>query len=155
MVISIIYTFLRLDWRTSQKQKPLKEAKNVITDFFDHQHVIATFKTIFKKRAIKRRAYLILLIIAMACYTFQRDEKNMSYLYLQHELKWNVIDISDLRTYQSALQDIVLVLAVPIMVKVFGIRDTIVIMIGTIGHSTARFFYAYGHVPWLIYLGNF
>lgn len=113
-----------------------------------------TFKTVFKKRLANNRLYLLLLILAMANYTFQRDERQMSYLYLQRKLYWAFDQISTFRTYQSALQDIVLLTAIPFMSKLLGWRDTIIAMLGAIAHCIARVFYATAEVGWVIYLGG-
>ncbi|KAK5641306.1 hypothetical protein RI129_009853 [Pyrocoelia pectoralis] len=151
---AIIYTALRLDTRTNDKQKPISEAKNVITDFFDYKHVVDTFKTIFKRRTFARRSYLLLLILAMATYTFQRDERQMSYLYLQLVFNWTFDQVSTFRIYQSAIQDVMLLVAIPLMSKVLGWRDTIIALIGSLAHIAARIFYTTADVGWLFYLGG-
>lgn len=155
MAVSIIYTCVRLEWRTSENQRPLSEAKNIFLDFFDYEHVVQTVKTILKKRPMRRRTYLILLIIGMACYTFQRDEKNTFYLYFQLVLKWGYGKISNFRTYQSALQAVILLLAIPFMAKILRMKDSNVIIIGCLAHSAARLFFAYASLPSVIYFGKF
>ncbi|KRT81904.1 membrane transporter, partial [Oryctes borbonicus] len=154
LLLAILYTFLRLDWRTSEKQRPLREANNVITDFFDTDHVVQTLTTLCKRRPNKRRIYLLILILAMAFYTFQRDEKPMMYLYVQLVLKWTFDEFSNFKTYVSALQGVILLCAVPLLNKVFNWRDTCVMMLGAICHSVARIFYATASVDWLLYVGG-
>ncbi|XP_017786230.1 PREDICTED: proton-coupled folate transporter [Nicrophorus vespilloides] len=155
LLLSILYTSIFLKWRTNDRQRPLSEASNVITDFFDWNHVIETFRTLLKKRPENKRSYLILLILAIGFYSFQRDEKQMSYLYLQLVLGWIFEQVSKFRTYQSALQDVVLLTAIPLMTKVFGWRDTTIMIIGSSCHSIARIFFAAARVDWLIYFGGF
>lgn len=156
LALSVIYTFFALKWRTNEKQRPLSEADNVFTDFFDLDHVKETFRTVFKKRPMKRRTFFLLLIFAMAVYTFQRDEREMSYLYFQNVLNWKFETISDFRTYQSALQDLVLLTAIPLLSKVFHWKDGYIIMLGAAAHSVARLFYANANIDttYLIYIGG-
>lgn len=151
--LAIIYSFIALKWRTNEEQRPLSEANNVITDFFDCNHVIQTLKTIIRKRFKKQRLYLILLIIAMACYTFQRDERQMSYLYLQKKLNWPFDVYSNFRTYQSGLQAVMLLIAIPFLNKLLGWRDTCIAIVGAVAHIIARIFYVKAEVGWIVYLG--
>ncbi|KAK6626714.1 hypothetical protein RUM44_009190 [Polyplax serrata] len=91
LLIALLYSFFRLDWATNPHQKPLKlcclnvkskfikndNEKNVrqpycFLDFFDKEHLIESIKTITRKRSTHGRGYLILLILAMGLYTFQR-----------------------------------------------------------------------------------
>lgn len=90
----------------------------------------------------------------MALYTFQRDERQMSYLYLQLVLKWTFEQVSLFRTYQSTLQDIVLLVAVPFMSKLMGWRDSMIAILGALAHSTARVFYVNADVGWMVYAGK-
>ncbi|XP_022916345.1 probable peptidoglycan muropeptide transporter SLC46 isoform X2 [Onthophagus taurus] len=154
LFIGIIYTLLRLKWRTNEKQRPLSEANNIFTDFFDLNHVVQTFQTILKKRRNRKRTYLFLLIFAMAFYTFQRDEKPMMYLYVQLVLKWGFDQFSNFKTYVSALQDVFLLCAIPLMSKYFGWRDTYIMLFGALCHLIARIFYATAQVGWLLYIGG-
>ena len=102
LVLAIIYSLFALDWQTSPHQKPLIGV-NVFADFFDKEHVRATIKTLGKSRPNRRKLHLWVLFIAMALYTFQRDEKPMSYLYTQRMFNWDVKIFSTFRTLQSAL----------------------------------------------------
>lgn len=154
LFLSIVYTASRLEWRTSERQRPLREADNIIVDYFDYNHAVETFQTLFKKRPSNRRMYLLLCIVSMGLYTFQREEKSMSYLYLQLALKWTFDQISYFRTYQSALQDVVLLVAIPFLSTYLGWRDTVIIMLGAICHSIARLFFALGTTTQLIYIGK-
>ncbi|KAJ8978071.1 hypothetical protein NQ317_000629 [Molorchus minor] len=115
LVLAVLYTFLRLKWRSNPNQKPLSEANNVFLDFFDYNHVVDTTVTIVKKRPRGRRSYLIMLIVMMALYTFQRDERDMMYLYCQLVFNWTLGQFSTFRTFQSALQDVALLFAIPLM----------------------------------------
>nr|CAD7256985.1 unnamed protein product [Timema shepardi] len=101
LLIAILYTIARLEWQTTPSQQPLDSSTNCCTDFFDKEHVIQSVKTVIKKRPHHRRAYLIILFVSMALYTFQRDEKPMSYLYTILKFKWTADEYSDYRTFQS------------------------------------------------------
>lgn len=154
MVAAILYSWLRLKWRTNDRQKPLPSARYLLGDFFNINHVMDTFRTLFRKRPNNGRVILLTLIVMMALYTFQRDEKAMSYLYVQLIFKWGVDQFSHFRTFQSALQDVLLLLAIPLMSKVFGLRDTVIIMVGAAAHSIGRIFYAEAQVTWVFYIGT-
>lgn len=154
LLAALIYTCLRLEWRTSATQQPFPPLRHLFTDFFQPGHVTATLATMYKPRPSHRRLYLLLLVLAMACYTFQRDEKQMSYLYLQLVFEWSFDKISEFRTAQSAVQVIVLLLAVPILSRFLGWRDTAIMMVGATAHAVARIFYAAAEVGWLIYIGG-
>nr|CAD7596434.1 unnamed protein product [Timema genevievae] len=101
LLIAILYTIARLEWQTTPSQQPLNSSTNCCTDFFDKDHVIQSVKTVIKKRPHHRRVYLIILFVSMALYTFQRDEKPMSYLYTILKFKWTADEYSDYRTFQS------------------------------------------------------
>lgn len=90
----------------------------------------------------------------MALYTFQRDEKTMSYLYFQLALKWVFDQVSDFRTYQSAMQDVTLLVAIPLLSKLLGWKDNVIIMLGALCHSIARIFFALSESTALIYVGG-
>lgn len=104
LVCAIIYTFFRLDWATTPQQKPLKlccldvsnklqhrsaengvindsviedkkeKDPNCLLDFFDKDHLIGSLRTIFKTRPNHGRLYLIILVISLGLYTFQRGK---------------------------------------------------------------------------------
>lgn len=154
LFLSIIYSAVRLKIRTTDHQKPISEAPNLLTDYFDYNHATATFHTLFKRRPFDRRTYLLLLILSMGLYTFQREERSMAYLYLQLALKWTFDQISIFRSYQSGLQDVFLLLSIPFLSKLLGWRDTSIIMLGAFCHSVARLFFSLAKRTDLIYLGT-
>ena len=102
LILSIIYSFLNLEWQTNNRQIPLK-GTNICLDFFDKKHVIATVKTLTKRRDFNGRLFLWILLIGMMLYTFQRDEKPMSFLYTKFIFEWDVATFSTFRTLQSTL----------------------------------------------------
>lgn len=154
MVIAVVYTLARLDWQSNPNQRPFSEARNKLLDFFDYDHVTNTVITVCKKRPRSKRTYLVMMFVMMGLYTFQRDERDMMYIYCQLVFNWTVGQFSQFRTFQSALQDIVLLLAIPLMSRVFGWRDTVIIMIGAAAHTTARIFYSTARVTWVFYTGK-
>ncbi|CAH1972827.1 unnamed protein product [Acanthoscelides obtectus] len=154
MALSVIYTLIRLDWQSNEHQRPLSEAKNIFLDFFDYNHVVATVKTITKKRRNNRRTYLYCLIIMMSIYVFQRDEREVMYMYCQLVFNWTLGQFSNFRTFQSALQDAVLLIAMPLMSGLLGWRDTAIAMLGAAAHATARIFYSAANVAYVFYIGG-
>ncbi|XP_030751845.1 proton-coupled folate transporter [Sitophilus oryzae] len=151
---AILYSFVRLEWQTAANQKPLMEVKNILTDFFDYNHVVDTVKTLSKRRENKKRRILLMLILMMALYTFQRDERTVTFLYCQRAFNWDVSQYSTFRTFQSALQDLGLLFGVPILSKCLGFRDSIIVMVGAFAHSCARVFYAAAIDTWIFYIGG-
>lgn len=154
MFLAIVYSLLRLQWRTTNEQSPLPKLRYILCDFFDYNHVVFTFKTVFKERTANRRRYLLLLITMMGLYTFQRDEKNACYLYLQNVFHWSFKQISNFSTFKSAFQDIGLITAIPFMSRVLGWKDTIIVMIGAFAHTIARIFFIIAETDVIFYTGG-
>lgn len=144
--LSIIYSFLALkvsqyysnivkfikfsysfQWQTTTKQRLITELSfiGMIKDYFDKNHVIDSFKTLSKKRDELRRLYLWIFMVAMALYTFQRDEKPMTYLYTQLKFNWDVQSYSDFKVFQSTAYVVAMLVGVPIFSKLLGFRDTV------------------------------
>lgn len=97
----------------------------IIREFFDSQHVIESFKILFKKRDMHRRMFLSIFMITMALYTFQRDEKSYLYLYTQYKYDWDIQTYSNFKTFQSSAYVIIMLSAIPIMSKLLKMRDTV------------------------------
>ncbi|XP_050507797.1 proton-coupled folate transporter isoform X2 [Diabrotica virgifera virgifera] len=154
MVLAILYTSLRLSWRSNSMQRPLSEASNKFLDFFDYNHAVSTFGMLSQYRPGNKRTYLWLLLIMMALYTFQRNERDIMLGYCYLTFHWNDGQYSIFKTIQSGLQDIILLLAIPIMSKIFKWRDTIIIMIGAIAHVMGRIFYSTAVDPYVFYIGG-
>ncbi|KAF5274206.1 hypothetical protein FQA39_LY07310 [Lamprigera yunnana] len=152
--VAIIYSGLRLHIRTNSEQRPIMEFNNVITDFFDYKHIVLTFKSIFKKRLLNRRLYLLLIILGMAFHAFQRDEKRMMYLFLQRVLNWDFVPINNFRMYQAITEDFMLLIAIPVMNKLLGWRDTVITLIGTMSYIIARSCYVLATDRLLLYIGG-
>lgn len=74
LALSIFYTFVNLKWRTTDKQRPWREAGNMLTDFFDKNHVLQSVRMLVKKRPLHKRMFLSIFILMMALYTFQRGK---------------------------------------------------------------------------------
>ncbi|XP_035722259.1 proton-coupled folate transporter-like isoform X3 [Vespa mandarinia] len=152
LAIAIIYSFLNLKWRTSTQQRQILGV-NPFIDFFDKKHVAETIKTLIRRRNDHERVYLWIFLLAMALYTFQRDEKPMSYLYTQLKFKWGVAEFSTFKTFQSALFVVAMLIGVPIMSKLLGLRDTVIIAIGALAHASGRIIFALTTIPELFYIG--
>ncbi|XP_058824993.1 proton-coupled folate transporter [Topomyia yanbarensis] len=155
LFLSITYSALRLKSRTTDRQVSIRELPwyRMPADFFDRQHVALSLRTFFEKRTLNRRTYLYILMVAMSFYTFQRDEKAKMYLYTQLKFNWDADLYSNFKTYQSAAYVVMMFLGVPFFTKILQMRDTIIIMIGAMAHATARFFYIFAEVDWLLYVG--
>lgn len=104
LVCAIIYTFFCLDWATTPQQRPLKlcclnvskktehntsengvindpveddkkeKDPNCLLDFFDKDHLIGSLRTVLKTRPNHGRLYLIIIVISLGLYTFQRGK---------------------------------------------------------------------------------
>lgn len=144
-----------LQWQTTENQRPISDIgyRNIFSDFFDKNHAIRSFKVVIKKRPDNRRPYIWLILIAMGFYTFQRDERNMVYLYTQLKLNWDTHIYSMFRTYQSSSYVIMMLLGIPIMTKLLKWPDSVLIMVGSISHAGGRVFFAFATTTWLMYAG--
>lgn len=55
LFLSLLYTTLRLKWRTVERQRPIREASNLFLDYFDYNHAVETLQTLFKWRSFNGR----------------------------------------------------------------------------------------------------
>lgn len=92
-------------------------------------------------------------MIAMALYTFQRDEKPMLYLYTQLKFNWDATIYSNFKTFQSSAFVIMMLIGLPVMSKILGFKDTVIVMIGATAHAAGRIFFGLGEVEWMMYAG--
>lgn len=124
-----LFNLLRgsVKWQTTSTQRSLREVgiSGVLCDFFDRMHVVESLRTLGKKREMKRHIYLWIFMVAMALYTFQRDEKPMMYLYTQLKFDWDTVLYSNFKTFQSSAYVIMMLAGIPLMSKVFGWPDTV------------------------------
>ena len=114
-------------WQTKPQQRPISEVGccGILPDYFDRRHVVASLRTLLRKRPMRRRTYLWLFMLTMALYTFQRDERPMMYLYTQLKFNWDTVIYSRYRTFQSSAYVLMMLTGIPIMSKVFGWSDTV------------------------------
>ncbi|KAK0167201.1 hypothetical protein PV327_004630 [Microctonus hyperodae] len=152
LILSVIYSIIVLKWQTHPSQQSLVGI-NVFTDFFDREHAKSTIKTLTKSRPRFARLHLWILFLAMALYTFQRDEKPMSFLYTQRIFQWNVSTFSKFRTFQSTLFVLAMLIVTPTLSKLLGMRDTIIVCIGALSHAVGRILFASAAEPSLFYAG--
>ncbi|XP_017080393.1 proton-coupled folate transporter [Drosophila eugracilis] len=155
LALAIIYTLFALKWQTTSRQRSLRELGccGFWGDFFDKQHVKDSFVVLVKPRKGHRRSFLIILLISMALYTFQRDEGQYLYMYTLGKFDWDVSAYSNFKTFKSSAYVIAMLLAVPLMNKVLGWRDSTIIFIGTWAHSIARLFFYFATNTDLLYAG--
>ncbi|KAH0953503.1 hypothetical protein HN011_010038 [Eciton burchellii] len=152
LVLSILYSLMWLRWQTSTQQQPFSGA-NWLLDFFDAKHVATTMRTLLKPRRHHGKLHLWLLLLAMSLYTFQRDEKPKSQMYTSLIFKWNVTDFSNFKTFQSSLFVVAMLIGVPIMSKMIGMKDTFIIAVGAIAHAAGRIVFILADRPELFYVG--
>ncbi|KAI8041795.1 hypothetical protein M5D96_006064 [Drosophila gunungcola] len=155
LALAIIYSLCALKWQTTPKQRSLRELGccGFWGDFFDKQHVRDSLAVLVKPRKGHRRSFLIILMISMALYTFQRDEGHYLYMYTLDKFDWDVSAYSNFKTFKSSAYVIAMLLAVPLMNKILGWRDTTIIFIGTWAHSIARLFFYFATNTDLLYAG--
>ncbi|XP_073973441.1 proton-coupled folate transporter isoform X2 [Rhodnius prolixus] len=153
LFLAILYTCAFIKWKTANEAEDSPRSYCCIFDLIDLRHVAHSIKALIKKRRERRRLFLIFSLIAMAFYTFQRDEKHMIYLYSMLKFKWNVTTFSQFRTFQSSFFVLGLLLGVPIMERCFGLKDNVIIMIGATAHLITRIIFAAANQPYLFYVG--
>ncbi|XP_061390819.1 probable peptidoglycan muropeptide transporter SLC46 [Musca vetustissima] len=155
LALSIIYTIINLKWQTTEKQRSLRELGwcGFFGDFFDKQHVVDSIAVLTKKRPGNRRSFLIILLITMALYTFQRDEGQYLYIYTAFKFQWGVDVYSTFKTVKSSAYVLAMLVGVPLMNKVFGWKDTIIIFIGAWAHAIARLFFYFAETGLIFYVG--
>nr|AAM29228.1 AT09365p [Drosophila melanogaster] len=144
-----------IQWQTTPRQRSLRELGccGFWGDFFDKQHVKDSLAVLVKPRKGHRRSFLIILLVSMALYTFQRDEGQYLYMYTLGKFDWDVSAYSNFKTFKSSAYVIAMLLAVPLMNKILGWRDTTIIFIGTWAHSIARLFFYFATNTDLLYAG--
>ncbi|CRK99795.1 CLUMA_CG013103, isoform A [Clunio marinus] len=155
LFLGIVYTLLNLKWQTTPKQQPLTDLPwtKWIPDFFDKKHFMSSMKTLCKRRNNNYRTYIIFMMISMAFYAFQRDEKPYLYLYTQLQFNWTTEIYSNFKTYQSAAFVLVMLIAVPIMNKLLKWKDTTIVIIGASAHSLGRVCFGLATASWMMFLG--
>lgn len=155
MGIATIYTVLFTKWQTRPEQKSLKQAgvKNPVKDFFDINNITQTIKILTKKRPNNNTLFLWFLLISMACYTFQRDERPIMYLYTSKVFKWDPTTFSNFKSFSSTLYVLAMLFGIPVMSKVLMWRDTVIVMLGATAHICGHLFYAHAKVDKLFYVG--
>lgn len=100
LFLAIVYSFIRLEWRTTPQQQPLS-GENVLKDFFDKKHLIETYRCATKRRPGFQRCHIWLIFICMMLYVFQRDENQMMFSYMKLIFKWDVKEYSDFKAFKS------------------------------------------------------
>ncbi|KAL1116493.1 hypothetical protein AAG570_004965 [Ranatra chinensis] len=154
LLASMAYTAVFVKLKTSGDHARWGGGGCRLRSLFEVGHVVESVKSLLRPRSDNRRMYLLLTLTAMSLYTFQRDEKHMMYLYAQLKFHWDVPTYSKFRTYQSSLYVVGLVVGVPVVLRVLRMRDTTTAMLGAASHTVARFIFAFGRQPWLLYLGG-
>ncbi|XP_014256849.1 proton-coupled folate transporter-like [Cimex lectularius] len=150
LVAAIVVAWAVMDWKTTEGPCDVSGPCFGLVDF---GHVAASFKTLFKPRRNNRRLFLFLVLIAMALYTFQRDEKHMVFLYTQHVFNWDLAQYSKFRTFQSSVFIFGLLLLGPLLTKLLKLKDMVMVMLGAVSHFVTRVIFATVMEPWQFYIG--
>ncbi|EFN75365.1 uncharacterized protein LOC105191424 isoform X2 [Harpegnathos saltator] len=151
LILAIVYSLVRLKWQSSPEQQSLIGV-NFLKDFFDTDHVRQTLSMMIKSRQNNARACLALVMLSMCLYTFQREERSMSYLYTQLVFNWDVVTFSYFRTFQSSFYVAAMLLAMPLM-KHTRMKDTAITIVGAISHATGRLVFIAANRGELFYVG--
>lgn len=146
LFIAIVYTIFVIPWRTRESLEGDYKACTL-------KHFSNTFKTLVTKRKEGRRLLLILCLIGLALFTLQRDEKRMMQLYSQLKFNWNVKQFSSFKTFQSVFFIVGLLVGIPLLQRFLKLRDTFIMMIGTLSHITARVIFMVFKEPTWYYIG--
>lgn len=155
MLIATLHCLLFLKWQTRPEQQSLRQAgiRNPIADFFDFNNIKQTLVTLTKRRPQNRRLFLWFLLISMAFYTFQRDERPVMYLYTSKVFKWDSSDFSHFRTYLSTAYVVVMLFGIPLTTRVLRLKDTTIVMLGASAHMCGHMMYAHAQTNTAMYVG--
>ncbi|CAG4955371.1 unnamed protein product [Colias eurytheme] len=155
MALATLHCIFFLKWQTRSEQVSLRDAgiKNPLKDFFDLNNIKQTFVTLTKHRPNNKRMFLWFLLISMAFYTFQRDEKAVLYLYTSKVFKWDSTNYSNFKTYLNTCYVIFTLFGIPLMTKVLEWRDTLIVMLGALAHMGGHLIYAQATSGQLMYVG--
>ncbi|CAH4038424.1 proton-coupled folate transporter [Pieris brassicae] len=155
MVLATFHCIFFLEWQTRNEQMPVREAGVIdsIKDFFNINNIKETCVTLTKQRPNNRRLFLWFLLVSMAFYTFQRDEKPVLYLYASKVFKWDTNDYSNFKTYLSTAYVIFTLFGIPLMSKILMWRDTMIVMLGAAAHISGHLIYAQATLGSTMYMG--
>lgn len=100
-IAAIIYSFLRLEWQTTETQAPILAPNcQACRDLFDKENIVATFKTFVRPRQAHERLYLWILLVIMIISVFPKDELAEAYMYTSLTFDWNITTFSNAETLQ-------------------------------------------------------
>ncbi|XP_055300087.1 proton-coupled folate transporter [Sitodiplosis mosellana] len=155
LMAAFLYSIFNLKWSTSSRQRSITEVgcNGILGDFFDKKHIVDTVSTLTKKRSNHRRMFLWIFLVAMFFYTFQRDERNYTYLYTGSKFGWQTAEFSTFKVFQSSTQILMVFCGIPIMTKLLEFRDTTIAMVGAYCFATARIFFTLAEIPEIFYVG--
>lgn len=155
--MSIVYSLLNLKWQTTPRQESICKigCTGWMGDFFDHTHIRNSIDTLTKRRPSRRRMLLWTLLAAMFFYTFQRDERPLTFLYTKQKFNWDTEQFSHFKVFQSTTHILMLFGGVPIMTRLLKWPDTTIAMVGAINFAAARLFFTLAEVPSIFYVGAF
>lgn len=150
----------------------LASLKTKFTDFFsvDWHNMLAIFKIgpstcsgseaaeclnnrrISKDVYKRSRYYIILILLAMFFFTFQREEKSYMFLYTKSKFHWQEQNFSIFRVIRSSCYAFSLMVLLPVLTKLFKFGDFTISYAGCMAHiiSHLGFYFAESEVIFLM-----
>lgn len=127
--------------------------KNIIADFFDTEHVSATFKVAFKKGANQRRLRVIMLmIVVMVVIGPLHGEMSVIYLFTRYQFNWSEVEFSFFSTYAMITGLIGTLFSVGVLSHMLKIDDALIGVLSSMSKILSSFVYAFAVTNWQIYL---
>ncbi|XP_042875441.1 proton-coupled folate transporter-like isoform X2 [Penaeus japonicus] len=149
---SAAYVLLRI--RQTERQRQQQEEPQGTCDL---SHLSEAVAVTCRPRHQRATTHILLLILAMLFDSMPVwGEGNVKYLFTQRALDWNHTQYSHWGTFSSLLSVAVLVVAVPVVSGVLGIRDGWMGVIGAVSRMVGSLCYAFVTSPdlaWLMWMG--
>lgn len=126
-ICALVSAYFLMDWQTTTSQHSMSHMSiwNIFQAYFQFRHIASSYRVLTRKRPANRRAFLIMLLISMALYTFQREENIYLFLYATFKFKWDVNQYSNFKTTKTCSFVLAMLLVVPLLNKIFKWRDSV------------------------------
>ncbi|XP_067013294.2 probable peptidoglycan muropeptide transporter SLC46 isoform X2 [Anabrus simplex] len=156
-VISFIYGMRRI--HEEKKPPPVLEKKRQdqvcgsVRDFFDIQHVVETFRVVFKEgKYDRRRRVIMLMVCCMVIIGPMHGEIAVMYLFTRYRFNWNEVDFSMFSTYSMITNLIGTMVSVGLFSHVLKIDDALIGVMSCTSKILSCFVYAFSTTDWMIYM---
>ncbi|KAK8743388.1 hypothetical protein OTU49_001419 [Cherax quadricarinatus] len=111
----------------------------MITDFFNYERIVDSFRCTFKARGGLVRVFVLLLIL---CNLLRRLGRGAyMYLFTRRVLGWKATEYSKWVTYKNLLAAIGSLVAVPLLSRGLGVSDNILAILGALASVADYTFY--------------